>query len=172
MWTARHAHGSASYSPKYSRVLNSGSRPKALQRNSYRPAPLLIVPVLRVIRRRRLPLQIDCSVCEPSFSATLAFTCSTCSGSRGSVVLTFAILIFLLATVVLMIGLNYLVSVGAEESWFFHWWIFSWLTKGRFEELSSASFKILLVVWQIVTQVRQAILFHARRTYLSLSNRR
>ena len=122
------------------------------KRKSAAPWPLLTIFVVRIVFRRTLPLQADCCVCASGYSTTLAFTCSACSGSRRAVVLTFVIFIFVLAVLAAVVGVNYLVATADKESWFFSWWIFSRLHNDRFEKFSSSSFKIVLVVWQIVTQ--------------------
>lgn len=99
----------------------------------------------------------DCAICEKDYTESLGFTCTACSkNERGFAVMFMFIGLFVLAG---FSGLLYLVwpvdssqvavddanSIGMKKS-----------LKGVFHFLvkRSQSFKIIIVVWQIVTQVR------------------
>ena len=89
----------------------------------------------------------DCSVCSKRYSGNLGFACNKCSDNAAGVIALAVtmIIVFLLAFVAF---LSYMLSGetrGADQS------IVARVT--RFIPLHSV--KIVIVVWQILTQVRQ-----------------
>eukprot|EP00752_Nemacystus_decipiens_P006539 g5890.t1 len=94
-----------------------------------------------------------CAVCEPGFSATLGSTCSPCSGLRYSVVLTSTIVLLFALALVVLIGAIHLVSTEPEESFLCRNHLCRCCKHvGKKNRSLLASFKIVIVVWQIVTQ--------------------
>ncbi|CBJ29835.1 probable extracellular nuclease [Ectocarpus siliculosus] len=92
----------------------------------------------------------DCAVCGDGYSPSLAHTCTRCSRSRrqGLMVATvFAALIAVCATVATF---RYLLSTEFEERNIgcFH--------RKTFQAIPLQSFKIIIVVWQILTQFAAA----------------
>ena len=87
-------------------------------------------------------LLLDCAVCIQGFAATLSYRCSECSGetSVGPVVLAvFAVLVSFFVI--------YMISIEGDRN--------TSSSIGRMKEaIPLQSFKIIIVSWQIVTQVR------------------
>ena len=89
----------------------------------------------------------DCSVCEKGYSATLAHTCKRCSGSDQTIILVVAIVAIVMATAGGAYLTVYLVSMEPANAR---------TTRLHVKLLQYAplqAFKILVVLWQILTQV-------------------
>lgn len=91
------------------------------------------------------PLTADCAVCSDGYAESLSYTCSSCSDRKASVMAMVALPI----TVVLCVAfLGYMVS-KEREAW----------PAGRLHWLKRLlplqSLKIMIVVWQILTEVSQ-----------------
>ena len=107
----------------------------------------------------------DCSVCSKRFTASLGFACNKCSdNAAGGIALAVAmVVVFLLASVAF---LSYMLSGEMEGV---NQGIAARVT--RFIPLQSV--KIVIVVWQILTQVsRTATVFRCGRLRKSRSNKK
>lgn len=89
----------------------------------------------------------DCAVCETGYAPSLAHTCTRCSSTRreGSIASTvIAALVTVSATVTIF---QYMLSIQHEEGivgCFYRWVL---------RAVPLQAFKIIAVVWQILTQV-------------------
>lgn len=106
--------------------------------------PVAAEPATQLPFWRSWPIHVlsDCSVCSANYTATLAFTCSQCSDGKLAVVVVILAIAFLAA---LAFVWN-MVAIHQEDA-----------TLGvavRVQKvLPLQSIKIIVVVWQIVTQV-------------------
>lgn len=103
---------------------------------------------------RSFPKNTDCAVCEPNFSAKLGSTCSPCSGSLVWSTRSVGFLLFLLALFMLWKGCKHLASLKPEDSWFCEHGLCRCCCEPGHRSFWS-SFKIIIVAWQIVTQVNE-----------------
>lgn len=93
----------------------------------------------------------DCAVCGGGYTAQLGFTCSKCPGSASGIVLASFVLVVVLSAAVAVA--SYVISAeGAGKP------------RGLVERVARyvplQSLKIVIVSWQILTQVRAVV--HAR----------
>lgn len=90
------------------------------------------------------PCCTDCSVCSDGYAAGAHNTCAECSDNAGAVVLLVVLALLLILVVVTF--LYYLVSTEMEGD-----------ERGLLARLTKLiplqSFKIVIVTWQILTQV-------------------
>jgi len=93
----------------------------------------------------RLPtclLLLDCAVCSQGYAATLYYRCSKCS--RDTPVGPVALAVF---AVLAMFFVVYMISIEGDRN--------TWSSIDRMKAIVPLqSFKIIIVSWQIVTQVR------------------
>lgn len=89
----------------------------------------------------------DCAVCSDGYTASIGFNCDKCSGSAGGIIL--AIFLAGAAVFVVIVVAGYIVSGEQERT-----------KKGLVERtmryIPLQSLKIVIVAWQILTQVRIA----------------
>ena len=89
----------------------------------------------------------DCSVCEKHYSTALAFKCNKCSDSYQTTVLIVAIVVTIMAATGGIYMTVYLVSMESDKAR---------MTRLLFKLLHYVplqAIKILVVLWQILTQV-------------------
>ena len=93
-----------------------------------------------------LPFETDCSVCSDGYTEGLGFECDRCSSTSAGVVL--AVVVFLAAAIAVVMLVRYLMSGDALRT-----------RRGFVGKLVRfipfQSVKIILVAWQILTQVRR-----------------
>lgn len=89
----------------------------------------------------------DCSVCQDGYAATLAFICARCSGSGQAAVLSVAMVFMVIAVGVVVYIVTFLVSTRPTET------SDNRLHARVLRALPLASVKIIVVVWQILSQV-------------------
>ncbi|CAN0255509.1 unnamed protein product, partial [Ascophyllum nodosum] len=87
-----------------------------------------------------------CSVCEKGYSTTLAYTCKMCSGSHQTIVLVVAIVVIVMATAGGAYLTVYLVSMEPAKA------RTTRLHVKLLHYVPLQAFKILVVLWQILTQ--------------------
>lgn len=91
----------------------------------------------------------DCSVCSNGYTADLSLTCSKCSDSTGGIVLAAVLTAVALAVVGTVVSHVMSGEVRPEGAG----------TVGRLRRyIPLQSLKIVIVAWQILTQVRVAVL--------------
>lgn len=89
--------------------------------------------------------ETDCAICKESYTAGIGFTCSECPDSIGDVVLAAVLGVVALFTVVAVV--SYVVSGGGVGG--------GNIVIGRLTQyVPLQSVKIIVVTWQILTQVR------------------
>ena len=89
----------------------------------------------------------DCSICNETYVSGMNFSCQKCS-DRAISITTVAILV-VLATAIGLTTVSYLVSaegVGGGRG----------IVKAIMRRVPMQSVKIVIVVWQVLTQVREA----------------
>ena len=89
----------------------------------------------------------DCAVCDGGYSSSLAHTCTLCSSSRRQGLMAASVLAALVATSAVVAAFRYLLSVNLDERGIdgFH--------RRVLQAFPLQAFKIIIVVWQILTQV-------------------
>lgn len=93
-------------------------------------------------------LVTDCSVCSKGYTRTLFFTCTKCLDSRGGVAIMIVVaVVFLCAIIVLLMHLVSGETLHARRG----------IVHRITERLPLQSIKIIVVVWQILTQVRDTV---------------
>lgn len=90
------------------------------------------------------PGGVDCAVCSDGYTSELGFVCRKCVGSAGGIVLAAVLTAVLLAAVVAVV--SYVMSGESGER-----------RRGLVDRVARyvplQSFKIVIVAWQILTQV-------------------
>lgn len=89
----------------------------------------------------------DCAVCEAEYSSALSFTCTRCSSSRRQTLMVATVIIAILVFCAFVAFGTYLLSTEAEER------KADCLCRGTLRAPPLQAFKIIVVVWQILTQV-------------------
>ena len=89
----------------------------------------------------------DCSVCEDDYAATLAFTCAKCSGSSRIALLVVVVISTGAAAVMAVYLTAFLVSMEPTEARMTRPYV------KLLKHLPLQAIKILVVLWQILTQV-------------------
>lgn len=97
----------------------------------------------------------DCSVCSDGYVGNLGFSCTECVEGTGGIVLAVAVSVIVLFAAVVIV--TYLVSGELEDDGT------GFLDRAR-RYLPLKSIKIVVVVWQIITQVRGVEAIVAVRT--------
>lgn len=108
-----------------------------------------LLPLCSLDRRLRVPVYscTDCTVCDTDYSPTLAHTCTRCSSSRRQGLVAAVVIGAIAAVFAIAIICQYMLSAELEDS-----------RARRFHRRVLAAvpvqaLKIIVVVWQIVTQV-------------------
>lgn len=83
-------------------------------------------------------------MCREGFSASLVFTCSKCVEDRSGIAILVVVALFFLGAAVTL----YMYLVSGETG------AYRGIIRRFTEGLPLQSFKIIVVVWQILTQVR------------------
>lgn len=86
----------------------------------------------------------DCSVCGRGYTSGLSFTCSKCSNSAGGIIL--AVVVIVVAVTVIVFVVLYVMSGEAR--------IGGGIIECLPRYIPLQSLKIVIVAWQILTQVR------------------
>ena len=89
----------------------------------------------------------DCSVCEKGYYATQAYKCKRCSVSHQTIVLVVAIVVIVMATAGGVYTTVYLVTMEPANA------RMTRLHVKLLHYVPLPAFKILVVLWQILTQV-------------------
>lgn len=124
-----------------------------------------------------LSVHVDCAICADGYAPGVAYSCHECSGSRSRLALGFTIFLSLSFIVIVGLLFSHLRSVvheGSEQDtgvargfWRQkHWYCQTFLVK----MLPLTAIKIVVTVWQIISQVQgyasmlsRGGLLHARR---------
>lgn len=107
--------------------------------------PSTLPPSLPLFSSPGDPFCTDCSVCSDGYAAGAHNTCAQCSDNTGAIVLM--VVLAFLSILAVVAFLYYLVSTemeGDEQG----------LLAGLMKRIPLQSFKIIIVTWQILTQVR------------------
>lgn len=93
-----------------------------------------------------LHVVLDCAVCEVGYSPSLAHTCTRCSNSRQNGLVAIAAVVAVVTVCAIAVFLAHLLSTEPEERGV------GCLHRRVSRGLPLQAFKIVVVVWQIVTQ--------------------
>ena len=106
--------------------------------------------------------QADCAICSDGYSASLGFTCNICSNSPGGIALA---VIFALVSLVAMISMaTYLLSAELERG------AAKAFVERLLRRIPVQSVKVVIIAWQIVTQVRLSKNVYRRTVMSGINN--
>lgn len=96
----------------------------------------------------RLSIFADCSVCQKGYAASSVYTCTKCSDWSRAVALGVVIVVVILLVALMAVFVAFVASAKSVDSWR------KLFSNKLLRALPLQSIKILVVVWQILTQVR------------------
>ena len=101
-----------------------------------------------VLSRARVNILTDCALCETGYSPSLSHTCTQCSSSRRQGTIAAVVIAAIIAAVLSVVtSFNLLLSTEVEER------NTGWFHRRVLEAVPVQALKIIVVVWQILTQV-------------------